>query len=98
MQVNIWRMGNFYKVYSENTGLIRQLGNAEDCKVSASYFKNTKLVGLDAILPFKAKFGRRIFRVLSKEGYKPYGKWPNLAQDELLELNKETHEETEKVA
>ena len=98
MEVNIWRSGQSYKVYSEDTGLIRQLGNAQDCTVSNSYFKNTKLVGLDCLLPFKAKFGRRIFKVLRKAGYKPIGMWPNLAQDEVLALNEEKGVDLEKVA
>ena len=98
MEVKIWRMGNFYKVYSEDTGLIRQLGNAQDCKVSASYFKNTKLAALDAILPFKAKFGRRIFKILRKAGFKPIGRWPNLGKDKILSLNVEKDVQLEKVA
>ena len=84
--VKVWRMGNYYKVWAEDTGLIRQLGNAQECKVSCSYFKKGSLVALDAMLPFKAKFGRRIYRVLKKDGFTPIGKWPNLAQDEVLEL------------
>ena len=86
MQVDIWKMGDYYKVYSEDTGLIRQLGNADDCKVSCSYFKRGSLVALDAILPFKAKFGRRIVRVLGKKGYKHAYKKPNLTKDDVLSL------------
>lgn len=86
MKVSIWKMGNFYKVYSENTGLIRQLANADGCKVMCSYFKRHKLVALDAILPFCAKSGRRIVRILNKEGFGYKDKKPNLVSDEVLEI------------
>ena len=86
MEIKIWRMGNEYKVYSDNTGFIRQLANANGCRVGASYFEKYRLVGLDAIMPFKAKFGRRIFRLAKKKGCAVPSKWPNLAPDEVLEL------------
>ena len=88
-EVVIWRMGQSYKVYSDDTGMIRQLGNAEECKVSAEYYDKGKFCGLDAILPFKAKFGRRILRVLGKKGFNTPKKWPNLAPDEELRLERE---------
>ena len=84
--VTIWRMGQFYKVESSDTGLIRQLANANNCSIGASYFEKERLVGLDAILPFKAKYGRRLFKILRRAGFKPIGKWPNLAPDEILTL------------
>ena len=87
-EVKIWRMGQYYKVYSEDTTLIRQLANAEDCKVGSTYYKRGLVYGLDAILPFKAKFGRRIFRVLAKKGFNTPSKWPNLAQDGVLTLER----------
>lgn len=86
--VTIWRMGQFYKVESSNTKIIRQLANADDCKVGASYWEKERLVALDAILPFKAKFGRRIFRVLKAKGYPTPSKWPNLAQDSVLTIKR----------
>ena len=86
--VTIWRMGQFYKVESSDTGLIRPLANANNCSIGASYFEKERLVGLDAILPFKAKYGRRIFKILRRAGFKPIGKWPNLAPDEILTLKR----------
>lgn len=88
-EVAVWKMGQSYKVYSDDTGMIRQLGAADDCKVSAEYHDGGRFCGLDAILPFKAKFGRRIMRVLAKKGFKTPSKWPNLAQGEVLTLKRE---------
>ena len=87
-KVTVWRMGQFYKVESSETSMIRQLANAENCKLGAEYYEKERLVGLDAILPYKAKFGRRIFRVLKSKGYRTPSKWPNLAQDETFSLKR----------
>ena len=87
-EVTIWRMGQEFKVYSEDTGMIRQLANAEGCKLGAEYFEHGRFVALDMIMPFKAKFGRRIFRVLKKRGFNTPSRWPNLAQDDILTLKR----------
>lgn len=88
MQVDIWKMGNFYKVYSENTTFIRQVANAEECKIMCHYYKNGKLMALDAILPFKAKNGRRIVRLLRNEGFRYRESKPNLTADDILSLER----------
>ena len=88
MQVDIWKMGNFYKVYSDNTSFVRQLANAEDCKIMCSYFEKARLAALDAILPFKAKNGRRIVRLLKNNGFRYRESKPNLAKDKILSLER----------
>ncbi len=84
--VKIWKMGEFYKVYSENTKIIRQIGGADNCRVSSSYFKQGKLVAMDAIMPFKAKYGRRIVRILNNNRYAYRDRKPNLTADNVLEV------------
>ena len=92
IEATIWRMDkDSFKVYSEDVAMIRQLANAENCRVSASYTdQRGRLVGLDAILPYGAKFGRRIFRVLKSAGFAPKGSRPNLTGAESLTLVKAT--------
>lgn len=87
-EVTIWRVGQFFKVYAEDTGLVRQLGRADNCRLGASYFERGRLVALDCIMPFKAKFGRRIFRILKVKGFRTPSRWPNLAADERLTLKR----------
>lgn len=87
--VSIWRMGEYYKVYSEDTGLVRQLADAEECKLSGHYYFGGRFVGLDAILPFRPKFGRRISRVLNKAGFSLRDTKPNLTGAEVLTLERE---------
>ena len=89
MQVNIWKMGKFYKVYSDNTTFIRQVANAEDCKIMCRYYgKRGNLAALDAILPFRAKNGRRIVRLLNSNGFGYRHRTPNLTRDEILYLER----------
>ena len=88
--VNIWKMGNFYKVYSEDTALIRQLANAQDCKIGAEYYFRGRLVGLDAILPLCPKNGRRIVRVLNSSGFGYREKKPNLTGADILTVSRGT--------
>ena len=88
-KVSIWRMGEWYKVYSEDTGLIRQLANAEECRISGKYHQSGRFVGLDVMLPFKPKFGRRINRVLKIAGFSPKGRKPDLTADDILTLERE---------
>jgi hypothetical protein len=87
LEVSIWKMGHYYKVYSEDTRLIRQLAEAEDCKIMCEYYdRKLSLFALDAILPFIAKNGRRISRVLKKAGFGHRDRKPNLVRDEVLTL------------
>jgi transposase len=52
------------------------------------YGKKDSVMALDVILPFKAKYGRRIVRVLKSKGF-PYSKaTPNLPKDEVLKLER----------
>lgn len=91
MTVTIWKMGKEYKVESSDTGLIRQLANADGCRLGAEYYEKERLVGLDAILPYGAKSGRRILRVCKVKGYNTPRKWSNLIGADVLtlELGKE---------
>ena len=88
MQVDIWKMGNFYKVYSENTTFIRQIANAKECKIMCYYYFRGYLSALDAILPFNAKNGRRIVRLLNLNGFGYRERTPKLTADETLTLER----------
>ena len=90
IEASIWQMdAERFKVYSDDVAMIRQLANAEGCKVSATYTNQAgRLIGLDAILPYGAKYGRRIYRVLRSAGFTPKGTRPNLRRGEVLTLCK----------
>ncbi len=84
IEATVWRMGEWYKVYSEDTEMVRQLANADECRLSAKYYYQGRFMALDVMLPFRPKFGRRINRILTKSGFSPKGGKPNLAVAEIL--------------